>query len=166
MEISLAKGLNGREALDSMLYELRKKLAMNGRFGTNMNYPGYRAVLKVEFYPAASFVPPVIQTVEAEKLKRDLTVSETATVTEEVTIPVRPPNEVREGADMPTPVLSQDQYGNPVEKWVKNAPKPKNKVVGGRVGPEPAVTMTPTVIVSAPPVAKQGEEGLNMAGKG
>lgn len=150
-EISLAKGLTGREALDSMLFEVRQKLAMHGRFGVNMNYPGYRAEVSIKFYPAASFVPPIEQDLTVEKLTGTEVVSLTATVEEKVEIPVRPPNEVRESADMPLPVLTQDQSGNPVEKWVKKkGGVPKNKVRGANVGPEPMVTMVPTAI----PVAK------------
>lgn len=148
-EISLAKGLTGAEALDSMLYEVRQKLAMHGRFGVNMNYPGYRAEVSVKFYPAASFVPPLENDLVVEHLTGDQgeVISQTATVTEVVEIPVRPPNAVREAADMPTPVLTQDAQGNTIEKWVKRGPgRPKNKVVGGHLGPEPAVTMVPTTI--------------------
>lgn len=149
-EISLAKGLSGREALDSMMYETRQKLAMHGRFGANMNYPGYRAELTVKFYPAASFIPPLECAVTVEKLTGAVgeVVSQTPTVVETVEIPVRPPNAVREAADMPTPVLTQDAQGNTVEKWVKRGPgrPPKNRVLGGNIGPEPTVTMVPTVI--------------------
>ena len=151
-EISLAKGLTGREALDSMMFEVRQKLAMHGRFGVNMNYPGYRAEVSVKFYPAASFVPPLENELTVEHLTGapGEVVSQTATVTETVEIPIRPPNAVREAADLPTPVLTQDSAGNTVEKWVKRKPGavPKNKVRGAHLGPEPAVTMVPTAIVA------------------
>ena len=66
---------------------------------------------------------------------------------ETVEIPVRSPNQVREDAGMPTPVLAQDEHGNPVEKWVNRSGKaPKNVTKGGNAGKEPAVTMVPTVI--------------------
>jgi hypothetical protein len=147
MEISLAKQLSGPETLDSMMFELRQKLRMNGRFSSHMAYPGYRAILRLEFYPAASFIPPVDQMVELDTVPLGAVVSQTATVDETVEIPVRPPNQVREHADMPTPVLSQDENGNPVEKWVKRkGGVPKNKVRGAGIGPEPAVTMVPTAI--------------------
>ena len=72
--------------------------------------------------------------------------SQTATVVEKVEIPVRPPNQVREDADMPTPVLVEEN-GIPVEKWVSRKGKvPKNKVRGAHLGPEPVVTMVPTAI--------------------
>lgn len=155
-EISLAKQLSGPETLDSMLFELRQKLRMNGRFASHMAYPGYRAVLKLEFYPAASFIPPVEQTVEVERNPtpgpdEKIVLSEVATVSETVDIPIRPPNAVREASDMPTPVLVPDANGNSVEKWVKRSGKtPKNKIRGAGLGEEPAVTMVPTAI----PVAK------------
>lgn len=147
-EISLPKQLSGPEALDSMLHAVRQKLRMNGRFQSHMAYPGYRAEITVKFYPAASFVPAIEQTVELDTVPSGAVVSEAATVAETVEIPVRPPNEVREDADMPTPVLTQDDHGNPVEKWVKRKGGPKkNTVKGGHVhGGEPAVTMVPTAI--------------------
>lgn len=146
-EISLVKGLTGREAMESMLFELRKKLALHGRFGGNMNYAGYRAEITVKFYPAAMFVPPVDYSTEIDEVPPGATVSETATVEETVKIPVRPPNQVREESDMPKPFLTQDEHGHPVEVWKKKpgAP-PKNKVKGGNVGKEPAQTMVPTAI--------------------
>jgi hypothetical protein len=148
-EISLPKQLSGSEALESMLAELHKTLSRNGRFASHMAYSGYRAEIDVRFYPAASFVPPVEQTVEIDAVQKDAIVSQTATVSESIEIPVRPPNKVREDANMPTPVLTMDAQGNMVERMVKRAnqvPVPKNKVHGGSVGYEPAVTMVPTTI--------------------
>ena len=151
-EISIPKQLSGPEALDSMMAELRKKLRMNGRFQSHMAYAGYRAEISVKFYPAASFIPPIDQKVEVEGgfIGFDgVVLSETATVDETVTIPVRPPNQVREDADMPTPVLAHDAQGGTVEKWVKRAKQPpKNKVKGGEVGSEPLQTMVPTAIAA------------------
>ena len=92
-EVSLPKQLSGPESLDSMLAEARKKLRMNGRFSSHMAYPGYRAVIRVEFYPAASFVPGFEQVIEVESLPDDLILSQTATVDETIDIPVRPPNQ-------------------------------------------------------------------------
>ena len=57
-------------------------------------------------------------------------------VTEHVEIPVRPPNQVREEADMPQPVLVTDSKGQGHEEWkkiAKSSPKtsiPKNRVMG------------------------------------
>ena len=152
-EISLPKQLSGPEALDSMLSEARKRLRINGRFSSHMAYPGYRAVVRVEFFPAASFVPAIDQTVEIDTVPEGAILSQSATVDETVEIPVRPPNQVREDADMPTPILVQDENGQSVERWVNRKGKvPKNKVKGGHTGTaegsEPAVTMVPTAIVA------------------
>ena len=146
-EISLPKQLSGSEALESVLAELRKKLRTNGRFQPHMAYAGYRAEVTVKFYPAASFIPPIEQVVEVDTVPDGAVVSQAATVEQTVEIPVRPPNQVREEADLPTPVLTQDANGSPVEKWVKRKGAiPKNKVKGGNVGPEPMQTMVPTAI--------------------
>jgi hypothetical protein len=152
-EISIPKQLSGPECLDSMMFELRSKLRMNGRFSSHMAYPGYRAELNIKFYPAASFIPMIEQSVEVDAVPRDSVLSQTATVDETIDIPVRPPNQVREDSDMPTPILTQDENNNPVEKWVKRKGQvPKNKVKGGHTGTaegsEPAVTMVPTAVVA------------------
>lgn len=144
-EISLPKQLSGTEALDSMLHALRQQLRLNGRFHSHMAYAGYRAEISLKFYPAASFIPPVEQELVIHSVPEEAVLSQTATVEETVEVPVRPPNQVREEADMPTPVLVQDENGNPVEKWVRRTGKPpKNKVKGGEVGKEPA--MVPTAV--------------------
>jgi hypothetical protein len=151
-EVSLVKQLSGTEALESMLAELRKRLSRNCRFDAHMAYAGYRAEISVKFYPAASFIPPAEQEIEVDQVQEGAVLSQTATADVTVEIPVRPPNQVREEADMPTPVLSQDANGNPVEKWVKKPGRaPRNKIKGGHVdGGEPSVTMVPTAI----PVSK------------
>lgn len=145
-EISLPKQLSGPEALDSMLDAVRRNLRLNGRFHSHMAYPGYRAEVSVKFYPAASFIPEMETHMVIDTVPEGAVLSQTATVEETVEIPVRPPNQVREEADMPTPVLTQDENGNPVEKWVKRGKVPKNKTRGGEVGP--AVTMVPTAVVA------------------
>jgi hypothetical protein len=145
-EISIPKQLSGPEALDSMLFETRKALRRNGRFDPHMAYAGYRAEITVKFFPAASFIPPVEQTVEVSQLSAGNIVSQTATVEETIEVPVRPPNQVRVESDMPTPVLTQDQNGNPIEKWVRRDNKPPKNTVKGN---GPAQTMVPT---SIPPV--------------
>jgi hypothetical protein len=152
-EVSLVKQLSGPECLDSCLFELRKALRMNGRFSSHMAYPGFRAELAFKFYPAASYIPPVEQTVEVwnvptapDQTPKNVAVSQTAAVDVTVEIPIRPPNQVREDSDMPTPTLTQDEAGNQVEKWVnRKGGRPKNKVKGGE-GREPVVTMVPTAI--------------------
>ena len=145
-DISLTKQLSGSEALDSMLSELRKKLRMNGRFAQHMAYSGYRAEISLKFYPAVSFIPPIEQEIEITNIPDGAsTLSQTATVEEKIEIPVRPPNQVREDADMPTPILTQDEHGYPVEKWVqRKGGVPKNKVRGGD---GPMQTMVPTAIL-------------------
>lgn len=149
-EVSLVKQLSGTEALDSMLHELRQVLGRNGRFHSHMAYSGYRAELELKFYPAQSFVPPVEQRVEVTGGFTGfdgVVLSETPSVEVEVKIPVRSPNQVREDCDMPTPVLSQDANGNPVEKWVKRRAVPRNVVKGGDTSPRQ--TMVPTTIVAS-----------------
>jgi hypothetical protein len=144
-DISLTKQLSGSEALESMVLELRKKLRGNGRFAQHMAYSGYRAEITVKFYPAVSFIPPVEQVVEIDTVPTGSTLSQTATVEETVEIPVRPPNQVREDADMPTPILTTDEHGYPVEKWVnRKGGVPKNKVRGGN---GPMQTMVPTATI-------------------
>jgi hypothetical protein len=152
-EISIPKQLSGPECLDSIMHELRTKLRMNGRFSSHMAYAGYRAEISLKFYPAASFVPEMEQTVELESVPDGATLSQSATADVSLEIPVRPPNQVREDADMPTPVLAQDAEGNMVEKWVRRKGQvPKNKVKGGKTGTaegsEPQVTMVPTAVVA------------------
>lgn len=146
-EISIPKQLSGPEALDSLLHETRRRLAMNSRFQPHMAYAGYRAEVTVKFYPAASFVPAAQQTINLEQAPAGAVLSETATVDETVQIPVRPPNRVREDSGMPTPVLTTDEKGNVVERMVpRRGQMPKNQVKGGTVGREPAQTMVPTAI--------------------
>lgn len=148
-EISLPKQLSGTEALESLLSEIRRHLRTNSRFQPHMAYAGFAASISVKFFPAASFIPAVEQDVLIESVPEDAVLSQTPTVDEVVEIPVRPPNQVREEADLPTPILTQDDNGNPVEKWVKKRGGiPKNKVRGAHLGEEPAVTMVATAIPS------------------
>ena len=56
-EISLPKQLSGPEALDSMLFALRQKLAVHSRFQSHMAYAGYRAEIQVKFYPPPASFP-------------------------------------------------------------------------------------------------------------
>lgn len=139
-EVSLVKQLSGTEALESMMYELRKVLQMNGRFQPHMAYSGYRAEITVKFYPAQSLVPPVEQEIEVASETFTGEMSLSPTVNDTVDIPVRSPNQTREDANMPTPVLTMED-GQPVEKWVKR----KNTFKGGKTGP--AQTMVPTMDV-------------------
>lgn len=151
-DVSIPKQLTGPEVLESILFELRQKLRMNGRFSSHMAYPGYQAEVSLKFYPAASFVPGFEQVVELKTENPPppggyVLFSEAATVEELIKIPIRPPNQVREDSGMPTPILTQDEHGNMVEKWVnRKVNGPKNKKRAEHLGPEPAVTMVPTAV--------------------
>lgn len=150
-EVSLAKQLSGTEALDSMLAALRSKLALNGRFHSHMAYSGYRAILRLEFHPAMSFIPSVDQTVEVENLAQGDVLAALPTVDVTVEIPIRPPNQVREESDMKTPVMALNEKGEMVEKWVhKGGKPPKNKKGAslGREGDTPLQTMVPTAFAT------------------
>lgn len=140
-EISLAKQLSGTESLESLLVEIRRKLNMNGRFAPHMSYPGFRAEISIRFYPSASFIPAIEQDIEIDTVPAGAIVSESPTVDVSIDLPVRPPNQVREDSGMPTPILTQDANGNPVEKWVHRKGKvPKNSVKGGETD---VITMVP-----------------------
>jgi len=132
-EVSVAKPLSGTEALDSVLYELRRLLSRDGRFQSHMAYQAFRAVLDFKFYPAVGFTPPVERSLEITQGDQS-DVEEIPTVEEHLEIPVRPPNQVREEAEMPTPVLVTDALGKTEEKWVKRGPgRPRKNVVMGGV---------------------------------
>jgi hypothetical protein len=133
-EVSIAKPLSGTESLDACLNSLRIALSKDDRFSSHMAYTGFRAVIDFKFYPVMTFVPDVERVVEVTEGEGE---PETEpTVTETVEIPVRPPNQVREEADMPQPVLVTDSKGQGHEEWkrvAKASPKgavPKNKIRG------------------------------------
>ena len=132
-EVSIAKDLSGTEALDSILAELRRILSMDGRFHSHKGYRGDRAKIRFEFYPAVGFTPP-IEGRELALENGDLTdVEENPTVDEEISVPMRPPNQVREEAGMPLPVLVTDNDGKSHEKWVQpKGDRPRNTVRGGK----------------------------------
>lgn len=118
-EISLAKLLSGNEVLESILYEMRQKLSRNSRFQQNMAYPAYRAEIKIRLFPSSAFIPPAEYDILAEERPDGCEVSSVPSVEETIEVPVRPPNQVRVESELPLPVLSQDEKGNPVEKWVR-----------------------------------------------
>jgi hypothetical protein len=129
-EVSIAKQLSGTECLDACLFELRKILIKDGRFQSHMAYQGFRAEISFKFYPAIGFVPPTER--EIEVTGGDTAEVETVpTVDETLTLKERPPNQVREEADMHTPVLVTENDGKTHEKWVKRGKAPKNTVKGG-----------------------------------
>lgn len=130
-EVSVAKPLSGTEALDACLYELRRLLSRDGRFQSHMAYQAFRAEIDFKFYPAVGFTPPVERKLEITQGDQS-EVEENPTVEESLEIPVRPPNQVREESEMPTPVLVTDAMGKTEEKWVKRGPgRPRNVVKGG-----------------------------------
>ena len=130
-EVSIAKDLSGTEALDSILFELRRILSMDGRFHSHKAYRGYRAKVRFEFYPAVGFTPPIERDLVLEN--GDLEdIEESPTVDETLAVPMRPPNQVREEADMPTPVMVTDNEGRTHEKWVNGKGARPRNTAGGR----------------------------------
>ncbi len=129
-EVSIAKPLSGTEALDACMDSLRRQLAKDNRFQSHMAYRGFRAEISFRFYPALDFIPNVEREISIE-IGDASAVEPEPTVVEKVDIPVRPPNQVREEADMPTPVLVTDGEGKTTEKWVKRAKAPKKNTVKG-----------------------------------
>ena len=133
-EVSIAKPLSGTESLDACLTSLRAALAKDDRFSSHMAYTGFRAVIDFKFYPVMTFVPDIERTVEVVEGEGEP--EKEPTVVETLEIPVRPPNQVREEADMPQPVIVTDSKGQGHEEWkkvAKSAPKgsvPKNKIRG------------------------------------
>lgn len=134
-EVSIAKPLSGSECLEACLTRLRESLGKDDRFQSHMAYSGFRAIIEFKFYPQLSFIPPVEKdVVVAERGQEGIEAEPTVDVT--IDIPLAPPNQVREEAGMPTPVLVTDGEGRSTEKWVQRGPKPfgkapRNKVSGG-----------------------------------
>jgi len=121
---SIPKGLSGVEALDSMLEKVRERLVRHDRFAPHKSYQGYEARIRVEFYPAASFAPPLTDDFTVGQHESDAIVSQTALVDETVEIPLRPPNQVRVEAGMNTPVMVPDGKGGTEEKWISKGTVP------------------------------------------
>jgi len=101
-----------------------------------MAYTGFRANIEFRFYPELSFIPPNERDVMVEGGGVGNLETE-PTVVKRMEIPLAPPNQVREDAGMPTPVLVTDNEGKSVEKWVTRGARPsqfktpKNKMSGG-----------------------------------
>src|SRR5208282_4132942 len=132
-EVSIAKGISGPEAIEAAIYALKSALGKDDRFLGHMAYSGFRCRIKFEFFPNLSFIPPTEKEIEiGEGQQNDI--AETATVTEIIELPLRPPNQVREEANLPQPVLVSDGQGKTTEKWIKPAGKvpmqPKIKIKG------------------------------------
>lgn len=99
-------------------------------------YTGFKATIDFKFHPAMSFVPDVERTVEVVEGDTE-TFDPNPPYEEHIELPQRPPNQVREEADMPQPVLVTDKDGNGHEEWKKPGKTPKlpaipkhNKVKG------------------------------------
>lgn len=148
-EISLNKGLTGTEVLESIIHEIRHRLSRHGRLGYNSTYPGYRAEITVRIYPAQSAIPPLEDQITVDQMTPELVAAALPVIEETVEIPVKPPNRVREDADLGIPVAFTDKDGNIQEKTVKVKTATKNKVRGGTtktIESEPLQTMYPTQI--------------------
>lgn len=136
-EVSIAKPISGPEALESCIDSLRKALSKDDRLGPHMAYSGFRAVIHFQFSPQLSFIPDIERHVDVERGETN-DISETATVDERVEVPLRSPNQVRQEAGLPQPILVTDSQGRSTEKWIKhdgNRPTqgvPRNKVIGGK----------------------------------
>lgn len=135
-EVSIPKSLSGPETIDAIFAAIREVLRKDDRFGSHMAYPGFRAVLDLKFYPHQSYIPDIERTIEIGEKPTGTDWIEGDPILFAMDIPIRPPNQVREEAGMPQPVLVTDGKGNQEEKWVKRVKQPagtkvpKNKVVG------------------------------------
>lgn len=131
-EISIAKQLSGPECVEACIASFRNALARDDRFMPHMAYHGFRASFDFKFFPHNSFAPNVERTVEVIGGEQGL---EQPAVEVHVEIPLRPPNQVREEADLATPVLVTDGKGQSHEEWKRVGKKPtngtpKNKIKG------------------------------------
>jgi hypothetical protein len=125
-EVSIAKPLSGPECLEACLYALKTALSKDDRFMNHVAYTGFTASIDFKFRPAMSFVPDVERTVDVGAGDQSNIGPET---TEHIEIAKRPPNQVREEADMPQPVLVTDGQGQSREEWKKTSKAvPKNGV--------------------------------------
>jgi hypothetical protein len=91
-----------------------------------MSYNGFKAEIGFKFYPHLTFTPPVERDLTVEAGDQEGIEAE-PTIDDVLDIPLRPPNQVREDADLPVPVLVTDGKGTSSEKWVKRGPRPENK---------------------------------------
>lgn len=123
---SIPKGLSGTEAMESILTKVRERLVKHDRFAPHKSYQGYEARVKIEFYPAASFAPPLTDDFTVSNHVDGAVVSLTAIVDETVEIPLRPPNQVRVESGMKTPVMAPDGKGGTEEKWIAKGKVPTN----------------------------------------
>jgi hypothetical protein len=132
-EVSIAKQLSGPECLEACVSALRSTLVKDDRFMPHMAYHGFTADIVFKFTPHNSFAPPVERTLEVKGGEQGM---EQPSAMFHVELPLRPPNQVREEAQLPTPVLVADDKGQAHEEWKKTgsvpkqSPVPKNKIKG------------------------------------
>lgn len=103
---------------------------------SHVAYAGFTASIDFKFRPSMSFVPDVERVVEVAEGSQEELAAE-PTVTDLIALKQRPPNQVREEADMPQPVLVTGPDGQGHEEWKKTSktiPKqgvPKHNKVKG-----------------------------------
>jgi hypothetical protein len=140
-EKSIPKRLSGSEALDSLMHEIYKRLSAHGHFHSHKAYHGYSAEVKLVFRPAMSYAPPLTDEFHVSDITDfDAPLGQPVEVT--VQIPVRPPNQVRQEAEMPMPVQVM-QDGQLTEKFVPAA-KYRGKLKPGTKKPVTANMDVPT----------------------
>ena len=127
-EVSIAKPLSGPECIEACLHALKATLSKDDRFMNHVAYAGFSASIDFKFRPSMSFVPNVERTVEVNEGSQE-ELSEQPTVEEKVELGLRPPNQVREEADMPQPVLVTDGKGQAHEEWKKTSKTPPKQAV-------------------------------------
>ncbi|MDE2099400.1 MAG: hypothetical protein KGL39_19265 [Patescibacteria group bacterium] len=130
-EVSISKPISGTEAIESCIYALRQALARDDRFSTHAAYRGFRASIDFKFSPSMSYVPDVERSVSLTEGDVSGDFEEESSLS--VEIPLRPPNQVREEAELPQPVLVTNASGESHEEWRKTSKTiPKNKVPRNR----------------------------------
>jgi hypothetical protein len=140
-EKSIAKRLSGDEALESLMGEIYKRMCHHGHFHSHKAYQGYSAKVTIDFRPAMSFTPPLTDDFEVNQLDAGIEVEAGEII--EISIPIRPPNQVREENGMDLPVHVEED-GILKEKWVKPS-KFRGKTKPGTPAPSRSNTSTPTV---------------------
>src|SRR5271167_2287602 len=132
-EVSIAKPLSGTECLEAILYKIRETFQKDERFFGHMAYTGFTAEVVFNFYPQNSFIPPVERPLYIE-VGDPTPVEEHNALNEIVSLPLAPPNKVREDADLPTPVLVTHNDGTFEEKWIKRRGRPPKQNVPSQKG--------------------------------
>ena len=122
-EVSIAKPLSGTECLEAILYKIRETFSKDERFFGHMAYTGFTAEVVFNFYPQNSFIPPIERIMHIE-VGEPVDVEDYDAKDEVVSLPLAPPNKVREDSDLPTPVLVTHNDGTFEEKWIKRRGRP------------------------------------------